>query len=465
MAERGEHIPNRREEAETPAEADAEAQSREAAAVPVETPEERREREHRENIARLEARAREYLDAQKSARASAEPQDSVPAEKQPPLPTMADARREYEEHRGWRDNIHGLRLRLAGIEQPEDTMALVGWLERHLTDTERRYIRVPLKRKKSEMEKYRRLGYEIADDYGTQDTDKDALFVAAREIPHHVSRKDEKKLGELFGQAHDPVETIEQLRRFGFKIDAHIIRGQSDFEALRDYVSSPELMETLEVLERAGLRPGHPSYFHYRRDEWSSWFSPADAIRDLARDPEKHAQLNEENLARIARLKAAGLRISLNEHLENVLRIAGDEDATTLLTAMAKATNRETALYDHDSERLVKEAMVWEDAGLASSFASAVRAAPWVGRALFDDLGNRSYFDIPYEERENKRIENARELLASPIVQRMLEDHALAAFVEHAALLAGSPPSLKNAETCASLYQYPETIPVLQAFR
>ncbi len=437
----------------------------------IESPEQKREREYQENAARLLARAARYWEDQRKAKLSSElPAASSPASDQTPLPTIADAKEQRERSRGsagifgnLRERVKRTELRFAGVENPDDLMALVYYLEHTLTNDEHHYIHVESSKKDREIEKYIRKGYEVDDIHDSYLKEGEVEFTIRKKMPYRVSSRDQKKLIDLLGKANDPVATIERLKRVGFVVGGHTIRYQCD--ALRDFVASPEIDAMLEKLERAGLKTGQ-RYFGYNSSptglESSSRY-PAEQIKEYALDPRRQEEMSDENLQRMARLKQMGFEMAFDEHWDAAIQMASDDNAFTLLTFMGVREQREV-LHTYPRDQW-SDAVLLRDAGLADDFAEIIRISPWLAKELLYELGRGEYYRYSFEERDAKKIENANALLALPTVQEMRADSELAAFIEQVALLRGERISLQNAELYKSLKEYPEAIPLLELCR
>lgn len=299
--------------------------------APQETPEARREREYLENKARLEDRARQYLAEERSRLYHLE-ESSASSAAPAPLPTMADARAAWQKSRSGLNSVTEalprLRLRIAGVEDPADVLALTRHLEQTLMQEERHYVHVKASQKDREIQKYRRQGYEIHDVHDSYGYKGEVEFTIERELPYRASPADRKKFAELLGQANDPVAMIERLRRFGFSISAHTITHQ--FEALKDFVASAEINDLFERFERAGLTTG-PLYFGYMRREGERERYEADLLKEYASAPRAREELNDENLQRISRLKQLGFEIRFDAQWDETMRMIADDSTYALL--------------------------------------------------------------------------------------------------------------------------------------
>lgn len=448
-------------------------ENQEARELVIETPEQKQEREYRENIARLSQRATEYLEEQWKEKISTElPEAQLIVVDTVPLPTLATAREQWKRNRNsfgilknlkekLKERIKLAELRFAGIENPEDLMTLVYYSEQNLIDTDYQDIHVKSSKKDREIEKYQRKGYGV---YGIYDSYRkgEVEFTIQKEAPYRVSSKEEKKLAELLGKANDPVQTIEQLKRFGFRIDAHTIKYQ--FEALRDFIVSPEINETIQKLERAGLKPRYGSvYFGFSLDD-TRYDRVADQIKKFTFDPVKREQLNDANLQKIAQLKSAGFEIFFDYHLDKAMKIVSDDDAFTLFTFMGGQQQGGMSRH-HWSNLQWDNAMLLCDAGLAGELAMIIRTSPSLAEIIWQEFSRHSYYQYSREEEKQKKIENISTLLGQPAVSEIRRDPALTEFFESVALLQGGTPTLQDVEANRSLYPYPAAIPFLELCR
>ncbi len=439
----------------------------EAPTIPVETLEQRREREYHENTAQLLDRAEQYIEGKRRERLPAEVPETLPTVESVPLPTLADARAELERSRSTSGLIAKLKerrkraqLRRAGIENPDDLIAFTRYLEQQLINTESHHKYVKSGRANREVEKYRREGYTIHDIHDSY-REGQVEFSIEREVPYRVSPKEEKKLAELLGKANDPVVMIERLKRLGFHIDGHMMKYQ--FEALHDFVESPEINRVLEKLEQAGIHVGS-RYFGYNNHQYELILSEpyvADMIKDYAFDSVKQEEISDTNLEKIAQLQQLGFHISLGDHWDTTIKMVSDDDLFTLLTAIRlrqKHHNRSVSPREHWNDVLMLD-----DAELAGECARIVRTTPW----LLDELLYEASYGRRHttEERNQTTAEKIHTLLEVPIVQEMRNDPDLAHFLESVSILQGNTPHLQNIETYKMLREYPAAIPFLELCR
>ncbi len=465
MAEGGGKKFQDRPEQDELAESASEPEGVVAQEIPIENPGQKREREYRENTAWILERATQYIKEQR--REKLPPVLPVPQElpESVPLPTLDTAREQWQKSRGrfsaLKEGTKRLKMRFAGVENPDDLTALIYYLEQDLVDEEERYIHVKASRKDREIEKYKRKGYEVHD---TRDSHRkgEVQFEIQKEIPYRVSPREAEKLAGLLGRANDPVEMIERLKRFGFKIEAHTIGHQ--FGALRDFVASPEINEVLERFERAGFK-SDPLYFGYDTSSGPGHAHryAADRIKEYASDSSKQAEVSDENLLRIVQLKQMGFGIVFGDYWDEAIKMVSDDDAFMVLTFMA-APEQRGVLHKYSQDNW-SETLMFQDAGLTSELAEIIRTSPWLAGELLYEFSRGEYYRYSPEEREEKKIEKINTLLALPRVREMRSDPALAEFVENATLLRGSTPSLQNMESYAEFRQYPAAVPLLELFR
>ena len=132
-----------------------------------ESPEQKREREYRENAARLLARATQYIEEQRKEKLPPVLPMSQELFESTPLPTLDTAREQWQKSRGrfsaLKETPKRFKMRSAGVENPDDLMALTHYLEQNLTNEEHHYIRVKASKKDREIEKYERKGHEVHD--------------------------------------------------------------------------------------------------------------------------------------------------------------------------------------------------------------------------------------------------------------------------------------------------------------
>lgn len=323
-----------------------------------------------ESIAQLLSRARAYLEDQKKEKLSAELIEPHVSSELPPLPTFATAQEKWRKNRDERgfvkESVEKFKLRLAGVENTDDVMALAEYLERALVDEEHHYIHVKASKKDREIEKYRRKRYEI---HNIHDSYRkgEVQFGVQKEKPYRVSLEEKKKLVDLLGKANDPVAMIERLRRVGFKIEAHTMYHQ--FDALRDFVTSPEIDEVLKKFEQADLKSEH-LYFGYPSDGIGGYYS-AHHIKEYALDPRKREKLTDENLQKTAQLKRMGFSISF-DHLDGAINVVSDDDMLTLLNFMGQ---KRKALRGYHWQEW-GDAMLLRDADLVGEFAKIIHMSP-----------------------------------------------------------------------------------------
>lgn len=399
-----------------------------------------KERNYQKNLTTLLVQVQELLDAVSLAEGKKESTREV-LEKEivfevPKAHTLKDIEEKMDKHKrmlkGLSQTLKKVSLRTKGVKNPEQVLPLLYYLETEIKN--RVFDRVVTTSEKAPKitAQWKKRGYEVEIDENYLVKGK-VLLRLEKEVPYIPSKETLRRLGELLGEANDPVETITRLKQMGFRIEGETVEHR--FDKLKEFVVSQDILETMKLLQSVGLRNKYREYLMGFGGDSMYGDTPDKRIRELAKDEEARALFVPEALKKtlnyynhIAPERERDVSLEELDVFERRLKFFSDRESEALFIFLSD--------YQRNEMRFVWGILAtWEEAGIKKEFSQILQRDAYAASIVYERIKRvSSYPDDTYAQRLNEAFQEAT---SSPVFKKLAEDKQAAEFIKNIIQISG----------------------------
>lgn len=408
-----------------------------------ETVTERAHRQYVSNLLRLgqaaEDRARHII-----ARLKLEDGPDIPPSASQPTPYEVARQKQLEclernELSGVMRSLVRVQLRLKGIRQTDRLLGLVDYLQENLVDTLTTYPQVKPEQVERERARLVKQGYEVTRIYEADDNK--VSLSAFKLAPYKFDIQTARFLNNLLETGADIPRLIEDLGRLG------VVLGTGQFsyydrDQLIATAQSAETVRLINLLAQANIKVTIGRIDPLRLDNFLE-----SNFQELARNSQVIDKLSRIDSSHLRVIQAIG-SVNLYE-LKDFLNLL-DQPQLLILAATIKRR------YALESVNIYEYVEALQQEGLADTIQYLITS----GLTIDSDklIPNR------YRQKPEETIQQLKDFLQSPALQRLLTDPRFRDFTGKMNLLVQSNIAPGNIEVFDKLRRYPQCLPLAELF-